>query len=69
MSDMRRVMAKHQKKNNERLRANEDAEKQWEKFDQDFEKQKVEKQRSMMDWRIAQQAAIMDKGRRLNSFK
>jgi len=66
---MQRVMLKHQKKNNDRRRENEDIEKQWEKFDKDFEKQKVEKQRSMMDWRIAQQAAIMDKGRRLNSFK
>lgn len=66
---MQRVMLKHQKKNNDRRRENEDVEKQWEKFDKDFEKQKVEKQRSMMDWRIAQQAAIMDKGRRLNSFK
>ena len=69
MSDMQKLMMKRQKRNYERIRENHDAERQWEKFDDDFEKEKQEKQKSMMDWRIAQQHAINDKGRRLNSFK
>jgi len=69
VSDMQKLMMRNHKKNYDRARDNHDAEKQWERFDEEFEKQKQEKHHSMMNWRIEQQLAITDKGRRLNSVK